>query len=645
MACVFDIETNGLLIEKDGTPPMDRIHCIKVYNTTTGKMITFDPENKSIDDGVKYLQKADQIIGHNIVGFDIPAIQKLFPKFKPKGEVIDTYVWAACTWPDIKSTDFDLYRKGILPVSLIGSHSLEAYGYRLGILKGSFAKQTDWQKWTPKMSEYCEQDVNVTLKLIDKLRSMKTSWEQVTLEQGVLNVLNRQQQHGVLFDVESAHTLYSELSDKREKLRMEMQKEFPPFFKRKGKLFTPKRDNRKMGYTKGATMMKIELVEFNPSSSVHIARMLMQKYDWKPTEFADKDMAPVELKVHYNRLGISEMTIPKVDDEILGRLQYPEAEKLAEFQMLQKRCAMLAEGKQAWLRHYNDTTNRIHGAINQFGAVTGRCIHFNPNLGQVTSARSPYGKECRSLFKVPDGWYLVGCDADGLEARCKAHYITPYDDGELIKTILEGNKADGTDIHSLNRDRLGLASRDVAKTWYYAFMYGAGNLKLGRIALEDENYKDFTGDPAKLGSKLRAKMSKNFKGLKQLIDGVQSSVKIRKSKYGKMWVTGLDNRKIPVRAIYSALNTLLQGAGAVIMKKALVIADDLIQAEGLTPVKDYVQVLFVHDELQFECRTKEIAEIVAKCAEDSIRLTGEHFKFRCPLSGSADIGKTWLDTH
>jgi DNA polymerase I-like protein with 3'-5' exonuclease and polymerase domains len=353
-------------------------------------------------------------------------------------------------------------------------------------------------------------------------------------------------------------------------------------------------------------------------------------------------MVPIELKYLYDKLKIRSATVPKIDEEILKHLPYEECKPLAKFQMLQKRCAMIAEGKQAWLRCYNEETNRIHGAINQFGTVTGRCNHFKPNLGQVTAPRSPYGKECRSLFIVPKGWHLVGCDADGLEARCKAHYITPFDGGEFVKCILEGKKKDATDIHSLNRDRLGMASRDVAKTWYYAFMYGSGNENLGRIAMEDDNYKDYTGDLKKLGSKHRGKLSKEFKGLKELIDAVQAKCKQRGN---KMWLRGLDGRKIPVRAVYSSLNTLLQSAGAVIMKKAMVIAEELILSQGLVPVKDYVQILFVHDELQYECRTKDIAEIVAECVAHSIALAGEHFKLRCPLAGSSKIGKTWLDTH
>ena len=636
MALIFDLETNGFLEE------LTKIHCNVIYNIDKHTYEIHDSEQGSIIDSIRKLREAKCIIGHNIIGFDVPAIKKVFPKWEPTGKLIDTYVWAACAFPNIKDIDYGLFNKGILPGSLIGKHTLESYGYRLGVYKGKFGKTTNWQTWTPEMTKYCKQDVIVTQRLLEMLATKNVPKEQLEIEHQVYKILCRQMRHGILFNVEAAQSLYIKLNDKREKLREEIQNSFSPFFRRKGKLFTPKRDNKTKGYVAGAAHQKIELVEFNPSSSVHISRMLIQKYNWMPMKFSEKEVAPEELKYHYNRLGILSATTPTVDDEILKRLPYPEAKPLAEFQMLQKRCAMLSEGKQAWLKNYNDKTHRIHGAINQFGTVTGRCNHFKPNLGQVTATHHPYGKESRSLFTVPEGYFLVGCDADGLEARCKAHYLTPYDDGKFVKTILEGKKSEGTDIHSLNKGYLEFASRDVVKTWYYAWMYGSGNANLGLVAMADGNYKDYKGDPAKLGAKHRAMFSKRFTGVKDLTNAVQKQAKLR---HPKMWLKGLDGRHIPVRAIYSALNTLFQGAGAVVMKKAMVIADALLRSVGLTPVRDYVQVLFIHDEFQFECRTKEIAEIVSQYAADSIRLSGEHFNLKCPLAGSSKIGKTWCDTH
>jgi DNA polymerase I-like protein with 3'-5' exonuclease and polymerase domains len=638
---VFDIETNGFLAD------LDTVHCINIYDLEKHCHERYDPDNRSILDGVKRLSEADTIIGHNIIDFDIPALQKIYPHFSPPGKVIDTYVWSACTWPDIEKLDWKLYRKDLIPASLIGTYKLEAFGYRLGVFKGAFCHDTDWQEWSPEMSDYCEQDVVVNCRLLEKLAEKGCSQEQVELETEVRKILSRQMRHGVLFDVKAAEKLFVEISTKMEKLREQIQESFPPFWKRKGKLFTPKRDIKKQagewrGYVAGAPMQKIEQVEFNPGSSAHISRMLMSKYGWIPEEFADKETPPAELQHHYDRLKISASTVPKIDDEILKRLPYDEAKPLAEFQMLKKRCAQLSTGNQGWLKHYDANTNRIHGVINQFGAVTGRCTHFKPNLAQVPAVYSPYGKECRSLFIVPKGYKLLGCDADGLEARCKAHYLFPFDKGAFVKVILEGKKSEGTDIHSLNRDRLGFTgknARDTAKTWYYAFMYGAGDEKLGRTAMEDDAYKDTpVEDAAKLGGRLRKKLAKEFPGLEALIKAVRGAAK-------RGWLKGLDGRKIPVRSQHSALNTLLQSAGAVVMKKALEIADKgLKQAMGLVPGQDYEWVLNVHDEYQCEIR-EEHAEQAGKILAEAIKLAGEHFKFKCPLSGSYDIGDNWKETH
>ena len=644
---VFDLETDGLLRD------LTKIHCANVYSTSTHQHERYDSVSTPVFQLAERLAEADTIIGHNIIGFDIPAMRKLFPGWEPKGKIIDTYIWAACVWPNIKSHDFSFFRKGILPGSLIGKYNLESFGYRLGVLKGEFAKETDWKSWTPEMSDYCEQDVVVTLKLLDKLKLKETSWEQVELEMGFNHVIARQTHHGVYFDISKAVALYEELSAKREKLREQLTSEFPPFYKKSGRLFTPKRTQNKytkagkpstnyVGYVEGCPCQKIELVEFNPGSAVHVARMLMQRFDWIPEEFTDADKAPSELMYQYERLGITAATTPTVNDEIVEALPYPEIKPLAEFLMLNKRCSQISEGKKSWLKFYNEETHRVHGACYQFGAVTGRCAHFDPNLAQVPAGYSPYGDECRDCFTTPDGYLLVGCDADGLEAVCKAHYIAKFDGGAFVKVILEGDKKSGTDIHSLNRDRLGLAARNTAKTWYYAFMYGAGDKKLGLTALTDEAYKDFKGNPADLGKKLRDKLAKEFPGLGDLIEAVKSAAKERR------WLKGLDGRRIPIRHIHAALNSLLQSAGAVVMKRALVIADTKIQAAGLVPFglggSDYEFVLNVHDEFQAEVK-KEHAELVGQCMADGIVEAAQSFNFRCPLSASYDIGPSWKYTH
>lgn len=637
---VFDIETNGFL------DVLDRIHCINIFHVEKNHHLRFDPDNHPLEKGVEMLGAPDAtIIGHNIIDFDIPAIKKCYPGWYQAESVLDTYIWSGCAWPDMEKYDWPLYRKGVIPASLIGKRTLEAFGYRLGIYKGEYHQTTDWKQWSKDMSDYCEQDVVVTTRLFEKLLDKQVPNEQLALEHAVRWILSRQMRHGVYFHIDKAKKLYQELSNKMEKLREEIVKDFPPFYRPKGKLFTPKRDahmrsGELLGYVAGAPMQKIELTEFNPGSALHISKMLMSKFDWKPVEFTEKDEPNEELAYEMRRLGIQSQTTPTIDDEVLKRLKIPEAEPLTEFQLLKKRVAQIGNGKEAWLKHVNEETSRIYGVVNQFGTVTGRCNHFKPNLAQIPANRSPYGKECRALFGIPEGKKLVGCDADGIEARCKAHYIFPYDKGKLIEVILEGKKEDGTDIHSLNRDILGLKSRDVSKTFYYAFMYGAGALKLGLTLMEDDNYKDYTGDPGKLGATKKTQFEKNFPGLARLTKAVKKAARVRG------WLKGLDGRRIPIRSEHLALNALFQSAGAVIMKKALALADASIQKQGLKPGEDYEFVLNVHDEFQVEVRNERTNPIiVGECMKAGIIKAGEYYKLNCPLDAGYDIGDTWAETH
>lgn len=482
---------------------------------------------------------------------------------------------------------------------------MEAYGFRLGVLKGNFSKQTDWLEWSPEMSDYCEQDVVVTTKLYMKLLEKNYSQEAIDLEHQVATIISQQEVNGVLFDVEAAKELYATLLKKREALRVELQNKFRPFYKKKGKEFTPKCNNKSSGYVAGCPMTKIELVEFNPASNQHIARVLKKIYDWGPTVFTEKS-------------GDA-----KIDEEILQALPYHECRLLAEYQLLEKRLGMIAEGKQAWLKCVK-STGRIHGAVNTNGAVTGRMTHFSPNLAQVPASYSPYGKECRSLFIVPQGCKMVGCDASGIEARALGHYMAVYDGGVYADAAANGDKDKGTDVHSLNRDALGITSRDTAKTWFYAYLYGAGDEKLGSILSKGKD----------AGKKSRDKFLTALPSLKKLSDEVKKKVK------QQGYLVGLDGRILSIRSDHSALNTLLQSAGAIIMKKALVFCDEELQKANL----DYKFVLNVHDEFQIEVPEEQVEQVGA-IAREAIIKSGEHFKLRCPMDGEFKIGNTWKETH
>ena len=289
---------------------------------------------------------------------------------------------------------------------------------------------------------------------------------------------------------------------------------------------------------------------------------------------------------------------------------------IRDYLMLQKRVAQI----ESWLEAVK-ADGRVHGKVITNGAVTGRMTHSSPNMAQIPNAGSVYGHECRECWTVEEGNVLVGCDASGLELRMLAHYMK--DEG-YVRTVTEGSSKDGTDVHSINQQAAGLPTRDSAKTFIYAFLYGAGDAKIGSIV----------GGSAKEGEKLKEKFLRKTPALARLIKDVKSAANQRGC------VKGLDGRKIWIRSEHAALNSLLQGAGAIVMKKALCLFYDKIK-ENKWNVK---LVANVHDEFQFEC-PPDIAELAGKAARMSIIEAGEHYKLRCPLDGEYKIGKSWKETH
>jgi hypothetical protein len=601
---LFDCETDGLLHE------LTVIHCVAIKNLLTGEVIRANDHGSpiTIEQALRVLMEADGIAGHNILAFDIPAIQKVFPWFKPKGLLRDTLLMSRLIYTDLTDRDFKFVRRNpSFGKNLIGSHSLEAWGIRLGEWKGDYAKEMKalgidpWARWNQEMDDYCYQDIIVTEKLWEKLLSKGFSEDSIQLEHDVAPIIIRQETFGFLFNKDKARDLERVLVEKRVELTDKLRAAFPPW-NVKLPPFIPKRDNKAKGYVKGVPVERSKTIVFNPASRDHIADRLTALYGWKPTQFTDGGK-------------------PKVDETVLEGLKFPEAELLNEYLMVEKRLGQLSEGKQAWLKAIKPD-GRIHGRVTQNGAVTGRMTHSNPNVAQVPKVGTPYGAECRALFCVPKGKKQVGADASGLELRNLAHFMARWDNGEYARVILEG------DIHSVNQCAAGLPTRDNAKTFIYAFLYGAGDLKIGSII----------GKGKKAGAELKAKF---LKGLPAL-DNLLTAVKVAASKRG--YLLGLDGRKLHVRSDHAALNTLLQSAGAIVMKKALVILDRKLQEMGYVPGLNYEFVANVHDEFQIEC-DEDIAEIVGQTAVKSIRAAGEHYGFRCPLDGEYKVGDNWKECH
>jgi DNA polymerase-1 len=573
---IFDLETDGLLDD------VTKIHCMVIKDIETGEATGYTGRGIWAE-GIPKLEKADMIIGHNIIKYDIPVLKKL-GTFNPKGEVCDTLVCTRLIWADVKQADFT---RTDFPRKLIGSHSLAAWGHRLGNYKGDY--DGGWEEYSDEMLEYCFQDVEVTYTLYGKIADKEYSRQALDLEHEVAELIFEQEVAGFAFDTESAGKLYAKLSARKLELETQLKETFPDWEVKTP--FTPKVNNKKLGYEKGVPTYKVKQVQFNPGSRDHVANRLTTLRGWKPTDYTNDGK-------------------PKVDEMTLSKLPYPEAKLLVEYYTLIKRLGQLGDGRQAWLKV--ERGGRIHGSCNTNGAVTGRATHAYPNVAQVPSCGAPYGRECRELFTVPRGKKLVGVDVSGLELRCLAHYMARFDGGAYGEAVVNG------DIHTTNQKAAGLAERSQAKTFIYGFLYGAGVGKLGEIV----------GKGGKEGTILKKRFLAKLPALATLIERVQKAAE-------RGYIVGLDGRHLKVRSPHSALNVLLQSAGALICKQWMVEFNYALIEQGLK--ESCTQVAWVHDEIQLE--TKE--DMSVEC----IKRAGDAFSIRCELDGEYNIGNNWAETH
>ncbi len=640
---VFDIETDGLL------DTVSKLYCISIGDTETGQIDAYDPEH--VIEGVQRLMKCvgdgGCICGHNIINYDIPALEKLYPSFwvgsvesysplKSAGSklcVLDTLVLARLIYSNIETIDLGYMKKGTLPSKLYKSHSLEAWGYRLGIHKGEYGKQeTAWDAYTPEMLEYNKQDVAVTMALLEKLQQAKYSETAIELEHRVAWLMSKQERNGFPFDVKAAEALEAELRARAAVLDVQLREAVPPL---PDKVFVPKRDNKTLGYKKGVPVQRFKA--FNPNSRKQIEYLLRKVHNYSPDE---PDLYDIPDDANNPDLGEYRL---KIDEETFNYIQHDEtapddikklAEILAESLLLSKRLGQLADGRNAWLKEYDRTDGRLHGRVITNGCVSGRAAHANPNVAQVPAIGSPYGKECRALFTAGD-WYEVGVDASGLELRCLAHYMFPYDNGEYAETILNG------DIHTKNQEAAGLPTRNDAKRFIYGFLYGAGDAKIGKLI----------GGDATDGKRIKRKFLAATPAIKSLREAVQNS--IVETEHGRVvrwkrhYLKGLDGRLLHVRSPHSALNLLLQSAGAIVCKWWICQTEDRMLQAGYKHGwdGDFVYMAWIHDEIQAACRTKEIAEDFVKYAQEAMRDTQKALGFRVQLDTEGMIGKTWADCH
>lgn len=509
-----------------------------------------------------YINNATEVVTHNGIFFDFPVLKKVWGITVKKSQVVDTLVLSRLYNP-----------------SLEDGHSLAAWGQRLGFAKGDF---TDFDGgYTDEMRNYCVQDTLVTKELYKHLtKEMENDFskESIKLEHEVAIIIAEQERNGFKLNVPEALQLLSSLKTKLDAIQVEMATIFPP-------IVISGRTHK----TSGKPLKDI-VTPFNPGSRKQIAERLIEK-GWKPKKHTEKGSVIV-------------------DETTLEGLDFPEAKAIAEYLMLQKRIAQI----ESWIEAV-EADGRVHGRVITNGAVTGRMTHMSPNMAQIPNSGSPYGHECRNLWTVEKGNKLVGIDASGLELRMLAHYMN---DDAYTNEVVSG------DIHTANQTAAGLQTRNQAKTFIYAFLYGAGSAKIGSIV----------GGSAKEGQKLIDSFLRNTPKLKALRE------KVSRIYANKGWLPGLDGRKLLVRAEHSALNTLLQGAGAIVMKQAVVLLKKELQRKKIW----HEFKANVHDEWQIECKEAE-AEMVGKIGKQAIVDAGIVLNMRCPLDGEYKVGNSWKETH
>lgn len=596
---VLDIETDGL------NPTV--IWCCAASNGE----VYYDAV--SFNAFIRDLDTETTLVAHNGLAYDFPVLERLWGADLSNFPKLDTLVLSRLANP-----------------SREGGHSLKAWGVELGFPKGDY---NDWSHLNDEMVSYCKQDVAVNEKLFSKLKIELAHFKGdcVELEHQVQSIIVDQINNGWKLDERYAYDLVATLKERVYELEAEVHAVFlplPTFISE----VTPK--VKKDGTFSvvglkflgdswvdvGGRFSRVDYPVFNLGSRQQIGRWL-QHFGWEPTALTDAGIKRLELieenqKTRDVELAAFELDKKlgkyiKVDETILAGVEdIPQAQLISEYLTVQKRIALVS----SWIEAVDVDTGRVHGYVNSNGAVTGRMTHSKPNVAQVPSSHSPYGVESRSCWIAAEGYSLVGMDASGLELRMLAHYM---DDEKYTAEILDG------DIHTANMIAAGLTDRSQAKTFIYAYLYGAGDEKIGSIV----------GGGRAEGAKLKAKFLENTPALAVLRADVEKQAI-------KGNIEGLDGRRLMIRSSHAALNTLLQSAGAIVMKKALTLLDHYAKLWGIR----YRFVGNIHDEIQTEVEAGK-EDVFGRLAVSCIQAAGTYFNLNCPLDGEYKAGKSWASTH
>ena len=649
---VSDIETNGL----EGS---DKLWLCGGKDLTTGEIHKFencheDPVAKAA--AIKWYESADLIIGHNFIQFDAVMLNKLLkPRLIDPKKVIDTLIVSRLVNYDID-----------IPKGAKSPHSLQAWGMRLGKHKGDYH---DFSQFTDEMVEYWYQDIEVTSALYDKFSDTiwNPDWSLALRTEHNLQIeLVRTQYYGFYFDKVKAEFLLNSVQQKMKTLEDQFQIDFPPKMEEVNRIqYRLKKDGTEMAtVTKakeryamttldGDELVCHDWIEFKPGSSRDRIDVLWDA-GWTPVDRTKTAIAFSRLKVgdpygkkvksmdkaFYNEkkadLDRYGFTVSEANLSTLPEDAPTGAKALAQWLTLEGRRSSLVE----WINQVGDD-NRIHGRIQHIGAWTGRCAHKDPNTANISSpfhgdaktavdeVKKQYDVHLRACWTVPSGSWLVGTDADGIQLRVLADYLwRHFDADQYAQAIMTGKKEDETDIHNLNKNALAVphGTRDMAKTFIYAWLLGAGVAKTAQILKVNQ----------KEAQDARTRFEMSIDGLYNLKNRLIPYV----AEQG--YFTGYDGRKVVVPNQHKTLAGILQNGESCLMKHTLLRWHDVARKEGI----NFKMVGFIHDEYQVEViGTKEEAERLGQIQAQCMLDVGQELGFKIPTPGSYDIGKNWAETH
>jgi DNA polymerase I-like protein with 3'-5' exonuclease and polymerase domains len=611
LGVIFDLEGNGLL------ETITRIHCIVIGELDSDHVHEYGPDQ--IADALAHLARADTLIGHNIQSYDLPVLRKLHEWMpQPACRIIDTLIAGRLILPNLDRIDGEVTKRARDKAfgQIYGKYSLEAWGVRLGVTKIG-AELEDWSRWSPEIHARCVGDVRINKRLWQFLQPDGYPRAALELEHDIAAICDRITADGAPFDTAAAMQLREDWEARRIALAAQLRTQFP----------TVK----------------------NLNSRVQIGALLEAR-GWQPEKRTEKTKRPV------------------IDDELLESLPatYPEFIGLAEHFILGRRLGQLANGERAWINNVH-VDGHIHGGLVHIGTPHSRAKHLGPNLAQVPNPKKgkPSGRECRALLRHPGDWVFVTCDQGNLQDRSFAHYLAAYDNGAYA-----GAFADEVDQHWRTAAALGLVSearnktnkihtaiREGAKTFRYAFLFGAGSLKVGQTiadivrvvaAIDPRNAlstKFWAGNkyPSELALRQTGKQVLNrFVAATPGLRALRASLTTEHRRRG--WVEGLDGRRVPTEADYKALNRIVTASEAVICKHWLrAVYAELCARFRYGPDGDAYLALWIHDELVVCCRPT-IAEQVGELLVRHAQKAGEYYGFRLPLEAEFKIGRDWAGT-